>query len=140
MAHQVAWYIDQQVLYLATWGTVDTEELEVILSALFGMVDESDHPKIHLIVDDAQVQTQISIAGAIPILRRYYKPRFGWVGTIGKTSAVIRLITGVLSQVMGMRLHRFPTIADALVFLKEYDKTLNWDIADQSVLLKSTEK
>jgi hypothetical protein len=134
MPSAINWYIPERILYVRVWGAMNTTEGARTNQQAASMI-ETGKPLVHVLIDDQELKSVTNNLAAIQKTMQVYKhPSLGWVLSIGHPNVLIRFVMSMMSQIFQVRARRFYTIEEALVFLRERDQTLPWELANTEVI------
>lgn len=128
MAHNITWYVPNQVVFIIFYGDITVADLHNINSFMMRHLEKSPHP-IHTIVDAANVAkvhaSPSELSASIPYLSH---KRLGW-NTILHTNSFTRFLASMVFQMTHTRAC-FPKNHDeAIHFLSDMDDTIQWNLA-----------
>ncbi len=136
MAYEFQWYIEGEVLYLQYFGDPKPEELHNFMMEINTYVTQGTRPLVHTIIDVSGV-TRASTLVELAQAMRGYKPdaRTGWMITVGEQDKLVKFAANVARQLLHMRQRSFPTMQEALDFLRDVDSGIDWSKANDRVLV-----
>ncbi|HEX2622030.1 MAG TPA: hypothetical protein VHL11_17860 [Phototrophicaceae bacterium] len=128
MPYTLNWYIEDEIVYVRYSGDMTTDDFRASLLQIIKMIDTSPRTLVHIITDVGDVVKSLSIGEAMPVLRETGShARAGWSITIREKSVLVKLAASMGSSLFRMRFRNFSSLDQAVIFLKQTDKTLNWD-------------
>lgn len=128
MPHEISWLIEGEVIYNRNWGAGSEEETRQIIRDVRALVDQSDRPLVHAIIDNREVTATPSLIASAKVVREEPShPRSGWLISIQVTNPVLHFFTDVAMQMTKQRYRSFHTLPEGLAFLKATDDTVSWD-------------
>lgn len=133
MPYDVTWYVEGRVVYSRMWGTITVDDFRDYMTTLFGYFDNSNALLVHNLLDSRHVTVGLSLRQIVGVVRKPH-PRMGWNLEINPNAGTVRIITDMVTQLMGIRNHTFDNLEQALDFLKARDETIPWEKADSSVI------
>lgn len=125
MTVEMAWFIENKVVYCKISGAVTESELTQLDSLAIQWFDQSPESSIHILVDAQQV-TQTAPLAAQSKLQFPKHAKLGWIvaGGSAKSNVVVRMIVSLVSQFFKVRWRDERTLDEALAFLQEIDSSL----------------
>ncbi len=137
MAYEVQWYIEKQIQYVRFWNELTIEDFRAELEVSRKMMDTSDRPLVHVIIDVNDVTKSIGLKEmAMVMAGREPHPRGGWTILVGQKDAMMKFASSVGRQLLKLRQRNFDTVQEALDFLRDIDANLDWSQANDSLFVR----
>jgi hypothetical protein len=125
MGYEIFWYIEKHVIKEVYSGDLTLEEMRQANDEIQALVDASDLPLVHAIVDTTDLGTPNmninAIRDAFSVLG---DPRFGWLLIYGINNRTIRMIASIIPQFFQLRFRIVESEDVAIAFLRDVDVTL----------------
>lgn len=135
MAYKVQWYIEKQIIFIKFWGEIVVDDLIAQLNETAAFIGESDRVLVHAITDLSEVTKPLPMKNIPQVITSVKQhPHTGWVITVGEKDMMLKFASSVARQLFKMRQQTFDTLPEALAFLSQRDPTIDWHMADESVL------
>lgn len=125
MSHEIVWLVDKRVLVTTFSGVVTMEEVETFTIEIQKMIAEEGEPKVHHISDSRGMErVQFSMA-ALRVMSQAGKmmKSLGWQVDVN-TNVMNKMFANFGAQFAGLNTRTFPTMEEAITFLKRADITL----------------
>jgi len=128
MPYKQSWYIKGHIVSASIWGDQTLDELEASNADLLDLLEEFDHPTVHVIIDDENLNSiPVSLLKMRQTLTYGSHPKLGWVVMTGtKKNTVSEFLMGMLAKLFRARYIRVKTFDDALKYLRKVDPSINW--------------
>lgn len=128
MGHYAKWLVENRILFFRLNGEVKVQDIPEADALVCDYLDKGT-PLIHMIIDvDKLEKFPVSLA----LLKRkthfVQHPALGWALLVGKLG-IMRFIAVPLASMFKLRYKHFDTLGMAVDFLKEQDKTIDWEAA-----------
>lgn len=128
MPYEITWLIEGEVIYNRNWGAGTIEETRAIIREFRALLELSDRPFVHYLVDNREVTSSPSLIESTKVVREEPQhPRAGWLIAVQVTNPVLHFFTDVTMQLTKQRYRSFRTIPEAVAFLMQVDDTVNWE-------------
>lgn len=135
MPYRMGWYIENEVLYAYCATSLSIEEARSLLVDVNGYAARSDRSVVHAIFDLSTITKPLSLSETARAIRgSMAHPRVGWMITVGEQDKLVKFSASVARQLLRIRQHSFPTLAEALAFLKAEDSAIHWERANPDIL------
>lgn len=136
MSHSINWYIEKRIIYFQVSGDISMEEIFEGNSKIEAFLNEGNAP-VHIIVDDEDVKKMpINIRELNGKFTAMRNPNVGRIIEIGQLNPLLRYLMPMIAQLARINLIHRTTVADAMEYLANTDKTLNWEDANDAVLMQ----
>ena len=131
------WYIKDRVIFSRPVAEISINNVQEYAGYVANMLTEGTSP-VHLIVDARFIsQAPTNLLALSKATTFMGHTSLGWVLTV-TTNSVIQFLAGMVPQIGRVKYYRvFPDLEICLTFLKEQDRTLNWEIATNELYLES---
>ena len=135
MPHKIDWYIPEQILFCYRWGDSTEDTIRAYLDDASAVIATTTYPTPHLITHLQNVETKVTIAQLIRVLRAYEHFQIGgWAINIRNTSKVAKMLTTLGTQFFHSRSYFADSIEEGIEFLRQADPNLDWDAANPDVI------
>lgn len=136
MPHTTAWYIEKRIIYFHINGIVTMDEVEEVNAEILALIEAGDAP-VHLIVNDANAEKMPINIRELSTQFAYVKhPKTGYLVGAGETNMILAYIIRMVAKTIGVNIVRRKTFADVIDYLRKLDSTLNWEDANDGVLIE----
>lgn len=137
MGFSTEWYLLDKILYVRNWGETTPEGVRLQMDALNQKLEESPASDIYVVIDLTHVTKALSIKD-FPKTFSHYKtnPKYEWMLMVGQKDPLVRFASSVATTLFKAKQRTFPTVTEALDFLKVVDPDIDWTNADASVLTR----
>ncbi|MCA9906520.1 MAG: hypothetical protein KC547_21850 [Anaerolineae bacterium] len=127
MAIQSDWLVPNTVILTRYSGAPTEEEILNNSDETIALIDSSDAPFVHVIVDSAEVTKSPPLSVTVKTAKASPRhQRAGWILTVGGQNALVQFATSIARQLLQVRTQNFDTIDDAIAYLKTVDETIDW--------------
>lgn len=128
MPYEVTWLVPDRVILARHYGKFTREDLHAYLAESFALRDSADQtpgaPLVHTVTDASAMTSQdMNIGDLRTVLEQLREQRVGWSVYISP-NPVTRFLASIGHQFAGVRYRAFGTMAEAIAFLQDADKTL----------------
>ena len=124
------WLVPNAVIFSHYSGATTEDELIDSTKSVNAMIDSSDSPFVHIIVDSTAVTTSPPLPVTIKVAKSSPShERAGWLLTVGGQNTVVKFAMSVARQLLKARTQNFETLPEAVAFLKSMDETIDWSQA-----------
>jgi len=136
MAIQEAqWMIDKRVIFGYAYDDLTNDEMLGHNNRMIELLDEGE-PLVHAILvthPETKLPTP-SIASGNRILSFIGHRNLGWNIVVHNPNSIMAKLSIILAKIARARYRQFDNIDEAIQFLKEIDKSVDWDTADMTLL------
>jgi len=135
METQVGWYIPQKVIYFIYPQKLSVEMLENLLDKVTQMLNEVDHP-IYVISNTTILKSYpVSIHHLKSVIMLIKHPNYIAINI--NTNRAITFMSSIVPKMLGTNLQvkDVPNIEKAIDYIKSKDSSIDWTLANKSVLL-----
>lgn len=137
MPHTTTWYIEKRIIYMNIYGDITLDEATLINDDFNRYLDAGTAP-IHILVNDTQVgKMPFNVKQLRSRLTCMSHPNIGLLVSIGEVNPILNYIMPMIAKIAGLIFIRRKTVADSLDYLSKHDATLNWEEANDAVLIQS---
>lgn len=132
---QAQWLVEKRVIFGYAYGELTNDEMAVHNERMIALLDSAE-PFVHaLLVTHPETQLPTpSLTSGRNILSFIGHPNLGWNVIVHNPHSIMSKLSVVLAKIARARYRQFANIDMALSFLKEIDKTVDWDSADMRLL------
>lgn len=135
MAHDINWFIENELIYIRYHGFITSTELEYALTAQAALVQQSPRKQVHIISDLRLASYHPNIRYTLRAFREFDGTiPAGWEIMIGKLDKITALSMSLSRSFLRQKTIAFHTLDEAITHLKREDKQLNWDYINATVL------
>lgn len=133
--HQAQWLVKRRVIFGYAYGELTNDEMAVHNERMIELLDSAE-PFVHaLLVTHPDTQLPIpSLTAGRNILSFINHSNLGWNVIVHNPNSIMSQLSIVLAKIARVRYRQFANIDIAISFLKEIDKTVDWDTADMDLL------
>lgn len=126
MPFQHQWVIPGQVYYGKYWGEVDEADVAAIVRDATERLAVAAE-KLHYIADSLEVtKTPKSLTAVRQLIELVRHPKVGYYIVIGKPKVIVDFFITAIVTATKVRYYRADSYEDAIAFLKEVDRDLDW--------------
>jgi hypothetical protein len=123
MPDKIIHLVDHHLLFIVTWGKVDSQDLVAYDQNVIRIMDEASVPLLHAIYDYTHAEALPSLKD-LSTLKSGNHPKVGWSVFVGVPNPFIKFLVSVTVQIMRARLRFVDTFEEAKAFMQEVDSTL----------------
>ncbi len=128
MAYQVKWLLENRIVHVLNTGTANADDIVNSMHEAIALLD-SGEPPVHMLVESQTEGSDISLGDLLTIIRNNPKSNnIGWAVFVSENK-MNRFFGSMGTQISGVQTKTFPTMAEAIAFLKRADITLPEHIA-----------
>ena len=121
----IEWLIENRVIIGKPEGNPSPEVLELASETYRTLIDQSDAPLVHVLVDESDLDTlPVSLKVLVDTLDFLKHPRLGWFILYGNDDLMKNFVSSTLTGITQVRHRRFSTLEESLRFLAMVDTTL----------------
>jgi len=122
--YHVDWLIENQIIYLYSWGIVTAEDFEAFSGKIVSLQADADG-MVHTFVNSLNVDKVEAGIGDLKTIFGAMKPnrKHGWTVSVSD-SRLIRFFATLVSQFSNSRERHYETLEEAAEFLAESDDRL----------------
>lgn len=136
MAIQTAqWLVDKHVIFGYAYDELTNDDMAAHNDRMIELLDQSK-PFVHALLvthPDTQLPTP-SLSAGRSILSFIGHQNLGWNVIVHNPNTIMSKLSVVLAKIARVRYCQFENFDMALSFLKEIDKSVDWDTVDMSLL------
>ena len=123
------WYAPEMIAQLTYGKSVRLDEVEESFSNISTLIDNTEHPLMHVLLDLSNVEEHPLSLGDLSNAagNTLYKRGMGWLLTYGAEKKSVQYVMGMLATIADARFRHFSTEEDALLFLKQMDRNIPED-------------
>lgn len=136
MAYHMSWYVDGQIIFTRLWGEQTHEDGNSVNQSLISLMDSSQSQHVYVIVESSGLKKSpppnMSVLSST--FSAFRHPKFSWFIAIGNVSTVNSIMGIMLGQLFNIKYRKLSDFDQAITFIKDRDTTINWSLADLSVL------
>jgi hypothetical protein len=123
MSYEVKWLLENRIVYVLNAGVGNAEDVINSMREAIALLD-SGEPPVHMVVESQTEGSDISLADLLTIIRSSPKStNIGWAVFVSENK-MNRFFGSMGTQISGIQTKTFPTMAEAIAFLKRADITL----------------
>jgi hypothetical protein len=129
------WFVDQRVIFAYAYGDLTNDEMAQHNERMIELLDSAD-PLVHVILV-THPETHLpkpSIAAGRRILSFIGHKNLGWNIVVHNPYTIMAKMSILLAKISRARYRQFDNVDVAINFLKEIDRTVDWNTADISLL------
>ena len=129
------WLVDKRVIFGYAYGELTDDEMMEHNDRMIELLEQGE-PFIHAILvthPDTQLPTP-NIASGRRILSFIGHKNLGWNVIVHNPNSIMAKLSIVLAKIARARYRQFHNVDMAVEFLREIDKSVDWDQADMSLL------
>lgn len=133
------WYISEQVIYVKIWGDQTFEELQEANLNITRYLDSVTNRPVHIIINDEDLKSiPVGLVKVLNALSYMRHKQLGWIVMVNDkdkpfTDKVQHFIAKILAKAANTKYKRLKTLSDALKYLRDVDKTLDWDTTNSEL-------
>ena len=136
MAYRIGWYIEGRIIFSKLWGTQSREDGTRVNYDLSKLLNSSDVENVYIIVDSGELEnspppSMALLSSTFTALRH---PNLSWFIAVGRVSMMNNIMGIMLGQLFRLKYRKIATIEQALDFIRSRDKTIDWSLADPTVI------
>lgn len=126
MGYEIAWLAgyEGRIIHERLTGEITAEDVRALVADVNQMMDAQSQ-RVHLLIDTIGITQHVS---SLTALRNTSPgpnhPNLGWVAMVGPSMLMSTLVK-IVAQLVKFEFRAFPTLDEALAFLRERDATLN---------------
>jgi len=120
MPFETQWFLENKIIYVKAIGIIEDKELEALDQLTMKMLDSSPYKQIHFLYDPSE-QISPPRLKALGAMKSPHHPRYGWYVQCAEQNKAVNLAGVYYSKSANLRSRMFPTIEEALNFIKEID-------------------
>ncbi|MCA9914745.1 MAG: hypothetical protein KC496_15435 [Anaerolineae bacterium] len=136
MPYRIEWLVTDRVLFVEISGSLTDAEQPVFFQTIADLSIRSPY-QVHLVVDMTEQKQRLTIRQATQMALKHPMPRnLGWVVQVGKLSQPQVFLSSLIAQFFSVTLYAVDEMDEALAHLRFHDPTIDWLLADYSVLSK----
>lgn len=125
MVADIRWLVPQHVIHGKPTGKYTVEELTQASQEIVALLNASDKPLVHLLIDESQLDGMpISLSALTEAFTFLSHDRLGWMIIYGTDERLKKFISSMVTNITRVRHRRFDTREEALEFLVSMDTTL----------------
>ncbi|MEO8613368.1 MAG: hypothetical protein ABI690_36090 [Chloroflexota bacterium] len=123
MAYQVTWLVENRIVHVLNSGVANAEDVVNSMREAIALLDSGEAP-VHMLVESQTEGSDISLGDLLKIIRNNPKStNIGWAVFVSENK-MNRFFGSMGTQISGVQTKTFPTMAEAIAFLKRADITL----------------
>ena len=121
----IEWLVENKVIIGKPEGDPSPEDLQHASDTYRTLLDSSDSPLIHVLVDESKLDTlPVSLKVLTDTLDFLQHPHLGWFILFGNDDPMKKFVSSTLTGMTQVRHRRFATLEESLEFLAKVDSTL----------------
>ena len=134
MPFEISWYREDSIILVKINKEERTSTLSDDAARIRALVEASTQSTVHIMMDltDAQGGSPNVKGNARELASAFKHPRVGWAVTYGNNSPLIKFLTQMITQILGVRSHIVNTETEAITFLEAYDSGFNVRKTDEA--------
>jgi len=134
MPYRMGWLVENHILYIKLIGSLEAAEQQGFFKAINDLCQPSPQ-HIHLIVDMTHQTERLTIRDATQMALKHPMPRnVGWVIQVGNVEKPQIFLSSLIAQFFQVHLYAVHELDEAFSYLRFRDVTIDWGIADYSIL------
>ncbi|MCS6834400.1 MAG: hypothetical protein NZ750_00085 [Anaerolineae bacterium] len=120
------WFIENKVIMTTYKGTVTTDDLVQTADDILSMIDQSNSPMVHTLVNVSEIESYpTNVVQIVNSTRKAFAhPRYGWLILFGDYNKTTIFILHMVASIMRLRVRIFPTLNETIDFLQTIDSTI----------------
>jgi hypothetical protein len=123
MAYAVKWLVEKRIVHVLNTGRANAEEIINSMRDAIVLLDSGEAP-VHMLVESQVEGSDISLGDLLTIIRKSPKStNIGWAVFVSENK-MNRFFGSMGTQISGVQTKTFPTLPEAIAFLKRADITL----------------
>lgn len=122
MPSKAFWLVEKHLIMLENSGAITADDLISVDKEICAMMDTSDKPAVHIIVD-ARNFVSIPKIREMTNIKLISHDKLGWVVPT-KANPFVKMLIAIMTVTTRNRVRHCNTIEDGLVFLMSVDDTL----------------
>jgi len=123
VAYQVKWLVENRIVHVLNTGVANADDIVNSMREAIALLD-SGEPPVHMLVESQTEGSDISLSDLLTIIRNNPKSsNIGWAVFVSENK-MNRFFGSMGTQISGIQTKTFPTMVEAIAFLKRADITL----------------
>ncbi len=126
MTVRVKWLIPGALIFEKVEGTVKLEEADEFATQETTLINQSDRPLVHSMVDLSNLTTLPTNIKQIAqrVTPAFKHPHMGWLIAYGHDNKLIKYVIAIVTGIFKVRYRLFDTVEEAIEFLMSQDQDL----------------
>lgn len=125
MVADIRWLVPQHIIHGKPAGKYTIEDLKLASQEITGLLDASDKPLVHLLIDESELDGMpVSLSALSDAFTFMRHERLGWMIIYGTDDRLKKFISSMMTNIARVRHRRFTTRLEAFEFLALMDSSL----------------
>lgn len=128
------WLVEKRVIIAYATGQGTRDEFDQHNQRMIELLDEGESPVHVILINENFRPPTPSLSQAVTMLSFLRHKNLGWIFMVADDTVGTNYASVLLARLLRVQYQRFTTIEATLAFLKNADKTVDWDSMDEALL------